>query len=314
MRIVSLLPSATEIVCALGLGDDLVGVTHECDFPAFVRDLPKVTTTLIPHDATSGQIDALVREQLATEQALYHLDLPTLTTLAPELIVTQALCDVCAVAAAEVTDAACRLPGNPPVVNLEPMTLDEVFDAITAVGAAANRVAEAAEVVAGLRARVDAVAARTEAVPDEERPRVAFLEWIDPLFNGGHWNPELIHLAGGLDVLGAPGVASRTVTWQQVVDAAPDVVFVACCGYPTARAVEDLPVLHATPGWEDLPAVRTGRVYVSDGNAYFSRPGPRLVDSLEILAHALHPQVHPTPVSPAVIAREGLADPNPDRA
>lgn len=306
MRIVSLLPSATEIVCALGLDTQLVGVTHECDFPAFVRDLPKVTTTLIPHDATSGQIDALVREQLTTEQALYHLDLLTLEALAPDLIVTQALCDVCAVAAAEVTDAACRLPGKPPIVNLEPMTLDDVFDAIVAVGAAANRVAEAARVVAGLRARVDAVAARTATVPHEDRPRVAFLEWIDPLFNGGHWNPEIIHLAGGIDVLGAPGAASRTVTWQHVVDAAPDVVFVACCGYPTERAAEDLHVLHAQPGWDDVPAARTGRVYVSDGNAYFSRPGPRLVDSLEILAHALHPQEHPTPQSPAVIVSDGV--------
>ena len=301
MRIVSLLPSATEIVCALGLGADLVGVTHECDHPASVRDLPKVTTTLIPHDATSGQINALVREQLATEKALYHLDVPMLEMLAPDLIVTQALCDVCAVAAADVIDAACRLPGNPPVVNLEPMTLDEVFDAVLAVGAAAGRADVAAEVVAGFRSRVDAVARRTGAIPHDRRPRVAFLEWIDPLFNGGHWNPELIELAGGTDVLGSRAEASRMITWQQVVGAQPDVVFVSCCGYTRQRAVQDIPILEAKPGWGDLPAVRAGQVYVTDGNAYFSRPGPRLVDSLEILAHALHPHVHPAPASPACV-------------
>ena len=301
MRIVNLLPSATEIVCALGLDDQLVGVTHECDHPPCVRDLPKVTRTLIPHDASSAQIDALVREQLTTERALYHLDMDTLEALAPDLIVTQALCDVCAVAEAEVLDAACRLPGNPPVVNLEPMTLAEVFDAITAVGAAAGHPDRAADVVAGLRRRVDAVAARTADIPTTARPQVAFLEWIDPLFNGGHWNPELIELAGGVDVLGSPAAASRTITWESVRAARPDVLFVACCGFSTERALEDLPLLQARPGWDDLPAVRDGRVYFSDGNAYFSRPGPRLVDSLEILAAALHPGSHPAPAAPAVV-------------
>jgi iron complex transport system substrate-binding protein len=308
VRIVSLLPSATEIVCALGLGDELVGVTHECDHPPFVRELPKVTRTLIPCDASSARIDALVREQLTTERALYHLDMDALATLTPDLIVTQALCDVCAVAGAEVLDAACRLPGSPPVVNLEPMTLAEVFDAITTVGDAAGQADRAASVVTALRARVDAVAARTAAIPDSERPRVAFLEWIDPLFNGGHWNPELIALAGGVDVLGSPAAASRTITWESVRAAKPDVVFVACCGFSTARAIEDLPRLQARRGWDDLPAVRAGRVYFSDGNAYFSRPGPRIVDSLEVLAAAVHPDVHPAPSRPAVEvpARSGV--------
>ena len=299
MRIVSLLPSATEIVCSLGLGDELVGVTHECDHPPFVRELPKITHTLIPHDASSGRIDALVREQLTAERALYHLDMDALMALAPDLIVTQALCDVCAVAEAEVLEAACRLPGSPPVVNLEPMTLAEVFEAIGAVGAAAGRTDHAATVVAGLRARVDAVAARTATIPESERPRVAFLEWIDPLFNGGHWNPELIALAGGVDVLGSPAAPSRTITWDAVRNAEPDVIFVACCGFSTERALEDLPLLQARDGWDDLPAVRDGRVYFSDGNAFFSRPGPRIVDSLEVLAAALHPAVHPGPAAAA---------------
>ena len=299
MKIVSLLPSATEIVCALGLGDQLVGVTHECDHPTWVRDLPKVTTTRIPHDATSAQIDALVREQLSDQGALYRLDMPVLRRLAPDLIVTQALCDVCAVAADEVIDAVCQLPGNPRVVNLEPMTLGEVFDAITAVGDAAECADQAAEVTAALRSRVAAVTERTASIPVADRPRVAFVEWIDPIFNSGHWNPELVALAGGIDVLGSPAEASRTITWEQVVTVQPDVVFVSCCGYSTKRTVEDLPILQAKPGWADLPAVRNGRVYVTDGNAYFSRPGPRLVDSLELLAHALHPGVHPETQAPA---------------
>lgn len=300
MRIVSLLPSATEIVCALGLGDELVGVTHECDHPPFVRELPKVTRTLIPHDASSARIDALVREQLTSERALYHLDMETLGAVAPDLIVTQALCDVCAVTEAEVLDAACRLPGNPPVVNLEPMTLAEVLAAIEAVGAAAGCADRAAAVVDGLRARIDAVAARTAAIPLSDRPRVAFLEWIDPLFNGGHWNPGLIALAGGVDVLGSPAAPSRTITWEAVRAAGPEVIFVACCGFSTERALDDLAVLQARDGWDELPAVRAGRVYFCDGNAFFSRPGPRIVDSLEVLAAALHPAVHPRPVGAAV--------------
>lgn len=300
MRIVSLLPSATEIVCSLGLDGELVGVTHECDHPPFVRALPKVTRTLLPYDASSDRIDALVREQLTAGHALYHLDMDVLGALEPDLIVTQALCDVCAVAEAEVLEAACRLPGNPPVVNLEPMTLAEVLGAIEAVGAATGRADRAAVVVRGLKARVDAVAARTASIPASERPRVAFLEWIDPLFNGGHWTPELIALAGGVDVLGSPEAPSRTITWEAVRGAGPDVIFVACCGFTTERALEDLPLLQGRDGWDDLPAVREGRVYFSDGNAFFSRPGPRIVDSLEVLAAALHPAVHPEPAAAAV--------------
>jgi iron complex transport system substrate-binding protein len=295
MKIVSLLPSASEIVCALGLADQLVGVTHECDYPPSVRTLPRVTRTLIPHDATSAEIDALVRERLQTQRALYTLDMPVLERLQPDLLVTQALCDVCAVAEAEVNAAACQLPGHPRVLNLEPMSLTDVFATLEMVGQATGREAEAQQVVAGLQQRVQQVEARTRAIPVAERPRVAFLEWIDPPFNGGHWNPTLIELAGGVDVLGMPERPSRTTSWNTVLESRPDVLFIACCGYPALRTLEDLPLLQQRPGWEHLPCVQSGRVYVSDGNAYFSRPGPRLVDSLEILAHALHPDVHPLP-------------------
>jgi iron complex transport system substrate-binding protein len=293
MRIVSLLPSATEIVCALGLESSLVGVTHECDFPAAVARLPKVTRTLIPHDAASVEIDALVRERLKTQQALYTLDLPTLEALAPDLIVTQALCDVCAVADAEVREAACALPGQPRVVNLEPTCLDDVFACLGLVAEAADVAARGREVVAALRARVDAVAARATRV--EPSPTVGLLEWIDPPFSSGHWTPELIALAGGRAVLGTAGARSHTLTWDAVRAADPDVLVIACCGFDVARTRQDLPILARQPGFEALTAVRAGRLYVTDGNAYFSRPGPRLVDSLEILAHALAPDVHPLP-------------------
>jgi iron complex transport system substrate-binding protein len=315
-RIVSLLPSATEIVCALDLGDRLVGVTHECDFPPFVQSLPKVTRTLIPTDASSRETDELVRAQLRTQQALYTLDVATLEALRPDLIVTQALCDVCAVAEAEVTAAACSLPGQPRVLNLEPMSLEDVLETLVVVGEAAGAGRQAREVVQSLRARIDRVAERSRTVSRDQRPRVAFLEWLDPLFTGGHWNPALIDLAGGKDLLGNPGQPSRTLPWEALVDAQPDVIFIACCGFTAERALQDVPILAAQPGWEELPAVRSGRVYVTDGNAYFSRPGPRLVDGLEILAHALHLALHPLApdFTAAVTARTGSRESAPARS
>lgn len=305
MNIVSLLPSATEIVCVLGLEPQLVGVTHECDYPPSVKKLPKVTRTLIPHDASSQEIDALVRERLKTQAALYSLDSEVLERLQPDLIVTQSLCDVCAVAEAEVQEAACRLPGQPRILNLEPMSLPDVFGTLRRVGKAAGREKQALHVVASLQARVEAVVEKAATIPTRERSRVAFLEWIDPLFGPGHWNPALIDMAGGVDVLGQAGQPSRTTRWEEVVRAQPEVVFIACCGFEAERARQDVPLLEKLPGWESLPAVQNRRVYLSDGNAYFSRPGPRLVDSLEILAHALHPQVHVLPQGLTAACRVG---------
>jgi iron complex transport system substrate-binding protein len=295
VKIVSLLPSATEIVCSLGLEDSLVGVTHECDYPPSVLTLPKVTKTLIPHDASSAEIDVLVRERLSHQTALYSLDMTILERLRPDLIVTQALCDVCAVAEAEVVEAACSLPGHPKVINLEPMSLADVFDTLRMVGDVTGRQDAAAEVLRDLSTRVETVAMRSRAIPEPDRPRVAFLEWIDPPFSPGHWNPELIALAGGIDILGTPNMPSRTRSWKEVVDSQPDVIFVSCCGFGMERTLQDIPILARQPGIAHTPAAKEGRVYVTDGNAYFSRPGPRLVDSLEILAHALHPGVHPAP-------------------
>ncbi|WP_442509771.1 cobalamin-binding protein [Novipirellula sp. SH528] len=293
MRIISLLPSATEIVCALGLRDQLVGVTHECDYPADVAELPKVTRTLIPHDASSGEIDSLVRERLKTEKALYSLDMPVVERLRPDLIVTQALCDVCAVAESEVRSAACSLPGTPQVINLEPTSFADVMQCIRQVGMAADCLSRAEGYIADLQQRVDAVAARTE--PIESRPSVMLLEWIDPPFCAGHWSPELVALAGGREAIGIAGERSVTTAWGKIVAADPEVLMIACCGFDVERTMQDVPILKSYPGWETLSCVKDDRVYVVDGSAYFSRPGPRLVDSLEILGHALHETVHPLP-------------------
>ncbi len=293
VRIVSLLPSATEIVCSLGLGEQLVGVSHECDYPPAVRQLPKVTRSLIPHDAASQAIDDAVRERLKTERTLYSLDISTLEQLQPDLIVTQALCDVCAVAEREVAAAVCRLPGGARVINLEPQCLEDVFACLRLVGEAAEVPRRADEAIARLRARVEAVANRTQSITC--RPRVVLLEWIDPPFCAGHWSPELVRIAGGREVIGQEGQRSRTTAWDEIVRADPEVLLIACCGFDVRRARQDLPILAAYPGFGHLSCVRSGRVYLTDGSAYFNRPGPRLVDSLEILAHALHPHVHPLP-------------------
>jgi iron complex transport system substrate-binding protein len=281
------------MICTLGLEERLVGVTHECDYPPSVLRLPKVTRTLIPTEASSGEIDRLVSERLQTARALYTLDLSVLQALRPDLIVTQALCDVCAVAEDEVRAAACVIPGGPRVVNLEPQTLSEVLGSIQQVAMATRvgRIAE--EVLGGLKARVEDVVNRSAQV--QLRPRVALLEWLDPPFSCGHWSPELVRLAGGIEGLGKEARPSRTLRWDEVMAWQPQVVFIACCGFDVERTMEDLPLLQSVPGWWDLPAVRSGRVYVANGSHYFSRPGPRLVDSLEILAHALHPDVHPLP-------------------
>jgi iron complex transport system substrate-binding protein len=293
MRIVSLLPSATEMLCGLGFRESLVGVTHECDYPRDVAEIPKVTRTRIPREATSGEIDQLVRQQLQTELALYSLDMEVLEQARPDLLVTQAVCDVCAVAESEVSAAARSLAGRPQVINLEPASLEEVFQCILRLGQATDREQQAESYVRQLRERVDVVRRRTETI--DHRPTVLLLEWIDPPFSAGHWSPELVAWAGGKEILGVAGQRSVTTPWEKIVEANPEVMVIACCGYDVQRTMADLPILRAYPGWEQLKCVREGRVYLMDGSAYFSRPGPRLVDSLEILANALHPEVHPLP-------------------
>jgi len=286
MRIVSLLPSATEIICSLGLREQLVGVTHECDFPESVTALPKETRTCIPANATSSEIDAMVSERAKSRLPLYELDAEKLATLNPDLIVTQALCDVCAVDESQVQAAARVLPGKPQIVNLEPTSLQGVFDAMRTVAIAAQIPDEGKQIIDALRQRVAAIVGRYAQTNDGRT--VAFLEWLDPFFCGGHWNPELVHLAGGRELIGQSGARSRRIDWSELQQADPEIIFIACCGFSIERTQSDLARLAKNPQWNALRAVRNGRVHIADGNAYFNRPGPRLVDSLEILADAIH--------------------------
>jgi iron complex transport system substrate-binding protein len=295
MRIVSLLPSATEIICELGLDDQLVGVSHECDYPIGVEQLPRVTSSVIPKNVASADIDRLVREHLQNNASLYLLDLELLEKLAPDLIVTQALCDVCAVSSDDVEAAVHALPSRPAVVNLEPSQLEDVFRTIERVGAAAAVPRVARNLVTELGSRIQAVVERTAKVTNH--PKVVFLEWIDPPFSAGHWTPELIEFAGGIDCLGNAGSPSRTLQWSEIVAAQPDVLIAACCGFDADRTAQDADILARQAGWNELPCVQAGRVVYLDGNAYFNRPGPRLVDSLELLAHHLHPDIHRFPVT-----------------
>ena len=293
MRIATLLPSATEIVCALGLGEHLVGVSHSCEYPPEVERLPRLTSTHVPYREDSQAIDTYVREHLESNAALYDLDLDAMAEARPDFVVSQALCDVCAVATGEVDEAVCALPGSPTLIDLTPNTLDDVFADISRVAEVLGVGATGDRLVSELRARRDRVAERTASIAAAERPRVAFLEWLIPPFNGGHWNPELVTTAGGDELLGMHAKPSFTLDWPHVVEQEPEVLFIACCGLTIERAMEDVEIVQTSDAWNRLPAVRTGRVYVADGNAYFASPGPRLIDGLEIMAHALHPGVHP---------------------
>ena len=295
MRIASLLPSATEIICSLGLLDSLVGVSHECDYPLQVADLPKVTNSFIPENASSREIDSLVREKLKNNKALYSLNESMLEKLKPDLIVTQALCDVCAVAEEEVRQSACKLPGCPKVLNLSPMTLNQVFESMLEVGRAANCEEHAKAVVKAHQERIDEVVLRSRRVT--KKHRMVFLEWIDPPFSSGHWTPELISMAGGVELIGQSNRPSRTLSWREVANAKPDMLFIAACGYSVERTKRDLSVLEKALAQKEFEFARPERIFLADGSQYFNRPGPRLVDSLEILAHAIDPGIHPLPLN-----------------
>ena len=285
-RIVTLLPSATEIVCGLGLRDRLVGVTHECDYPTSVIELPRVTRSAIDITQSSRDIDLAVREHLQANNALYTIDLPLLRSLQPDLLVTQSLCDVCAVSGKDVLEALSELPREPEVINLEPMTLDEVFATIDLVGLAAGCPDRAKSYISGLKERVKKVREAAEGIP--QKPRVGFLEWLDPPFNGGHWTPELIEYAGGVDCFGNKHLPSTTINHNDIIDADPDVLIVSLCGFDESRAMEELESFGLKLDYEALRAAQSDRVYVLDGNSYFSRPGPRLVEALEMLFKIIH--------------------------
>jgi iron complex transport system substrate-binding protein len=283
MRIASLVPSATEMLFALGLGEQVVGVTHECDHPAPARQLPHLTSTVLPPGLSAGEIDAAVKQVVGEGRALYGLDEERLAVLEPELIVTQAVCEVCAVSYEDVVEVASRLPNPPRVVQQDPSSLAEVLDDVTLLGAAAGIPARATALRAELEGRLDAVAT---AVAGAERPRVIALEWLDPPFVGGHWLPEMIAIAGGEDVAGPSGAKSPEVTWEQLAGLDPDLIVVMPCGWyveeSRAQAVEH---------WARIESLGAERVFAVDAASTYSRPGPRLVDGVELLAHILHPTV-----------------------
>ncbi len=289
MRIISLVPHATELLFALGLGDQVIAVTHECDHPAAVRGLPRATRDVLPAGLSSAEIDAAVRARTAEGESIYALDEELVRTLAPDLIVTQALCPVCAVSYEDVAALAARMPSPPAVVALDPHTLGEALGDARTLAAATGCREAAVALIAGTARRIDRVRL---AVRGAERPRVAAIEWFDPIFVAGHWTPQLIDLAGGEDVLGAVGEPSAQASWEILAAAAPAIVVAMPCGYDAPRARAEA-ALHA----ERLRGLGVDRVVAVDAAAYFSRPGPRLVDGLELLAHILHPDRVPAPAA-----------------
>ncbi|HXB64862.1 MAG TPA: cobalamin-binding protein [Solirubrobacteraceae bacterium] len=282
MRIVSLVPHATELLFALGLAQQVVAVTHECDYPPAALTRPRVTRDVLPPGLSAAEIDAAVRERTQRGEAIYALDEDALRAVQPDLVVTQALCPVCAVSYNEVVALAQHLPSCPRVISLDPHTLDDTLRDVHTLALATDRLGRGAALVARARERIDRV---RRAVEGCARPRVAALEWLDPVFAAGHWTPQLIGLAGGEDVLGEAGAPSRTVSWKEVAAAAPDVVVAMPCGYDAPRARTE-----ARMYARELSALGAARVVAVDASAYFSRPGPRLVDGLELLAHILHPE------------------------
>jgi iron complex transport system substrate-binding protein len=285
MRIVSLVPSATEMLFALGLGDEVTAVTHECDHPAEALELPKVTRDIIGPGLEAGEIDRAVRELTEQGLSIYELDEDLLRRLQPDLIVTQALCAVCAVSYDDVRAVAERLESNPKVISLDPHTLGEVLGDVRTIAEATGAGDAGADLIEDAASRIDRVQL---AVRDADPVRVAAIEWLDPVFVAGHWTPQLIELAGGFDVLGFAGEHSRQSTWEEVAAAQPQVVVVMPCGYDAERALEE-----AHEFGDELAELGAKRVVAVDAAAYFSRPGPRLVDGLELLAHALHPDRFP---------------------
>jgi iron complex transport system substrate-binding protein len=292
IRIVSLLPAATEIMAALGLMEQVVGVSHECDFPEEANARPRVTHCPV-HDAglASGEVDQWVRRTLRDNGTIYTIDQPLLRELRPDVILTQKLCDVCAVGYGTVARLAETLPGPPQVVNLEPTSLTDIFDDIRRVAEACGVPDRVRGIIAKLSERVGAVRLRGDRI--SHRPRCFLMEWVEPPFCSGHWGPELVEIAGGLDALGRKHEPSAQVNWREVIDTRPEIMVLALCGYDIDRARRDYEVLRSFPGFDSLPAAHRGEIYLVDASAYFARPGPRIVDSLEILAGILQPQEFP---------------------
>lgn len=296
----SLLPSATEIVYALGIEDSLIGVSCDCDYPSQVSEKPVVSAKVLPISSSTSpvEIDRLVRAHLQVADSIYSLDRELIQQLRPDVILAQDLCRVCAVPSGHIEEALDVIGCTADVLSLDPHSLEEVLDCIVKVGEALGVPDRAASTVAGLRERLGRIEDRLEGAT---RKHVVTLEWQDPPFNGGHWVPEMVELAGGRDVLGEPGERSRTLSWSEIASASPDVVIYMPCGYGLDEAVAQLPGLYDNDLFRTLPAVEAGEVFVTDSSSYFSRPGPRLVDGVEILAGVLHPDVVGAPPGDRVL-------------
>jgi iron complex transport system substrate-binding protein len=300
VRIVSLLPSATEILFALGFDQEIVGVSHECDFPPKARAKPVVIHSRIPKEASPSEIDRLVREYVSRGESVYKVDAEMLDSLAPDLIVTQDLCHVCAASPDDLAAILARSEQPPQVLCLNPQELGDVWRDILWVGEETLRGPQAEHLLERIGEKLSVVERQVQA--SHERPRVAFLEWLHPFYVGGHWVPEMIESAGGKDVFGKPGMPSFRVTAEEVIEAAPEIILVAPCGYSAERARNEFRSLSFSEAWHSIPAVRDGKVFALEANSYFSRPGPRLVTGLEILNHVLHPQFQLNPkLEPAIL-------------
>jgi iron complex transport system substrate-binding protein len=287
-RIVSFLPSATEMACALGLSDQLLGITHECDYPPEIGGKPVVVRGVLPIESmTEQEIDTAVSERLRDGLSLYQVEEALLRDIAPDLILTQDLCQVCAPSGNEVSTLLKVLPSAPRILWLTPKSIEEIFDNCRELGLATDRAKEADALIIAGRARLAAVAAVSSMVP--RRPRVFCMEWTSPVYCSGHWVPEMVRLAGGVDNLACEGAYSVRIPWQDVLQWAPEVLVVMPCGFDLPATVARTGQMSTYPGWSEIPAVKSGRVYAVNANAYFARPGPRVVDGTELLAHLIHP-------------------------
>ncbi len=291
MRIASLLPSATEILYAIGLGDSVVGVSHECDFPEEAVRKPHLIQPRLKLDVTPAEMDRQVSELIALGESIYLVDAELLKSLSPDLIVTQDLCHVCTASPDDLGAALARFAKSPRVLSLTPHTLADVWDDIRRVGEATHRAREAQSLAIALEQRISAIEAR--AARATSRPRVLCLEWLDPYYVGGHWVPEMVAKAGGEDVLGRAGTPSFRVSAEQIAESRADVIVVMPCGYGKERVAAECRVEDFPSVWRDLPAMRDRRIFAVDANSYFSRPGPRLADGVALLAHLLHPELFP---------------------